>query len=155
LIATLLKETRAKINLVAGISEIDGLKVFYTDFAKIVHRRGPAKAEMMAVVDHTSKLVWDTPWEKRIIRSWPWRPSARQKKILRRYGRETEGLVVHDDQDSVFLGHGWLYELVVRDKVRVSYSENGPKAMSTWRRLTPDSKQRIDCYFGNRKTWPH
>ena len=31
----------------------------------------------------------------------------------------------------------------------------GPKAMFIWRGLTPDSKQRIDCCFGNRKTSPH
>jgi len=27
----------------------------------------------------------------------------------------------------VYLGHGWLYELAIRDKVRVSYSDNGAK----------------------------
>jgi len=27
----------------------------------------------------------------------------------------------------VYLGHGWLYELAVRDHVRVSYSKNGAK----------------------------
>jgi len=40
---------------------------------------------------------------------------------------KTEGIIVHHDQDGVYLGHGWLYELAVRDKVRVSYSENGAK----------------------------
>lgn len=49
------------------------------------------------------------------------------KAMLRRYGRETEGLIVHQDQDSVYLNHGWLSELAVRDKVNVSYSENGAK----------------------------
>jgi len=37
---------------------------------------------------------------------------------------------------------------------RSSNGEAGPKAMSIWRRLIPDSKQKIDCCFGNRKTWP-
>ncbi len=36
-------------------------------------------------------------------------------------------MIVHHDQDGVHLGHGWLYELAVRDKVRVSYSETGAK----------------------------
>jgi len=36
-------------------------------------------------------------------------------------------LIVHQDQDGVYLGHGWPYELAVRDKVRVSYSETGAK----------------------------
>ncbi len=38
-----------------------------------------------------------------------------------------EGLIIHQDQDGVYLGHGWLYELTVRDKVRVSYSETRAK----------------------------
>ncbi len=49
------------------------------------------------------------------------------KKTLKRYGLKTEGLIIHQDQDGVYLGHGWLYELAVRDQVRVSYSENGAK----------------------------
>jgi len=36
-------------------------------------------------------------------------------------------MIIHQDQDGVYLGHGWLYELAVLDKVRVSYSENGAK----------------------------
>jgi len=36
-------------------------------------------------------------------------------------------LIVHQDQDGVYLDHGWLYELAVLDQVRVSYSENGAK----------------------------
>ena len=126
-IATLLKETGSKINLVSGLSEIDDLEVLYTDFAEILYRRGRAKAEMMPLVDHTSKLVVayslgeaDNP--ELALEAW-----RKAKKTLHRYGRETEGLIVHHDQDSVFLGHGWLYELVVQDKVRVSYSENGAK----------------------------
>jgi len=38
---------------------------------------------------------------------------------------KTEGLIVHHDQDGVYLGHGWLYELTILDKVLVSYSEIG------------------------------
>jgi transposase-like protein len=41
----------------------------------------------------------------------------RAKKTLESYGVKTEGIIVHHDQDGVYLGHGWLYELAVRDKV--------------------------------------
>jgi len=40
------------------------------------------------------------------------------EKTLKRYGVQTEGLIVHQDQDGVYLGHGWLYELAVREHVR-------------------------------------
>ena len=67
------------------------------------------------------------PWEMLIIPSWPLKPGAAPKRTLKRYGLQIEGLIVHQDQDGVYLGHGWLYELAVLDKVRVSYSENGAK----------------------------
>ena len=50
--ARLLKETGAKINLVAGLSEIDDFEVLYTDFTEILYRRGRAKAQLMPLLDH-------------------------------------------------------------------------------------------------------
>jgi putative transposase len=152
-LARLLKETGPRINLVANLTSIDNFEVLYTDFTEILYRRGRAKAEMMPIVDHASKLVvgyslGEAANTELALEAW-----RSAKKRLQRYGLRTEGLIVHQDQDGVYLGHGWLHELAVRDKVRVSYSETGPKAMCTWRRLTPDSKQKIACCFGNRKTW--
>jgi putative transposase len=126
-IAKLLKETGSKINLVAGLSEIDDLEVLYTDFTEILYRRGRAKAQLMPLVDHASTLVvghslGEADNTELALEAW-----RKAKKMLQRCNRKTEGLIVHHDQDSVFLGHGWLYELVVLDKVRVSYAENGAK----------------------------
>jgi putative transposase len=126
-IARLLKETGSEINLVAGLSAIDDFEVLVTDFTEIVYRRGRAKAQLMPLVDHASKLVMgyalgETADTKIALEAW-----RRAKKTLQRYGLKTEGLIVHHDQDGVYLGHGWLYELVVRNKVRISYSETGAK----------------------------
>jgi len=56
------------------------------------------------------------------------RKAWRKAKInLRRYRQRLRGVIVHHDQDSVYTGHGWLHEVVVKDNVRVSYSENGAK----------------------------
>jgi putative transposase len=123
----LLRETGSKINLVAGLSEVDDFEVLYTDFTEILYRRGRAKAHLMPILDHTSKLVLgqalgEADNTELALEAW-----RRAKATLRRYGRETEGLIGHQDQDSVYLGHGWLFGLVVLDKVRVSYSENGAK----------------------------
>ena len=126
-IARLLKETGSKINLVAGLSAIDDFEVLVTDFTEIVYRRGRAKAQLMPLVDHASKLVMgyalgETADTEMALEAW-----RNAKRTLQRYGRPTEDLIVHHDQDGVYLGHGWLYDLVVRDKVRVSYSETGAK----------------------------
>jgi len=126
-LARLLKETGPRINLVANLSLIDDFEVLYTDFAEILYRRGRAKAQLMPMIDHSSKLVvghalGEADNTELALEAW-----RRAKKTLKRHGVQTEGLIVHQDQDGVYLGHGWLYELAVRDKVRVSYSETGAK----------------------------
>jgi putative transposase len=126
-LARLLKETGPRINLVANLSSIDDFEVLYTDFTEILYRRGRAKAQLMPILDHASKLVLghalgEADNTELALEAW-----RRAKKTLGRYGVKTEGIIVHHDQDGVYLGHGWLYELAVRDKVRVSYSENGAK----------------------------
>jgi transposase InsO family protein len=125
--AKLLKETGSRVNLVAGLSKIDDFEVLYTDFTEILYRRGRAKAQLMPIIDHSSKLVvghalGDADNTELALEAW-----RSAKKTLKRYGLQTEGLIVHQDQDGVYLGHGWLYELAVHDKVRVSCSENGAK----------------------------
>ena len=126
-LARLLKETGPRINLVANLPSIDDFEVLYTDFTEILYRRGRAKAQLMPIIDHGSKLVvghalGEANNTELALAAW-----RSAKKTLQRYGLKTEGLIVHHDQDGVYLGHGWLYELAVRDKVRVSYSENGAK----------------------------
>jgi transposase InsO family protein len=126
-LARLLKETGSRINLVANLRSIDDFEVLYTDFTEILYRRGRAKAQLMPIVDHSSKLVvgyalGEADNTELALAAW-----RRAKKALKRYGVKTEGIIVHHDQDGVYLGHGWLYELAIRDKVRVSYSENGAK----------------------------
>jgi len=36
-------------------------------------------------------------------------------------------VILHNDQDGVYIGHRWLNEVVVKSKARASYSENGCK----------------------------
>jgi putative transposase len=126
-LARVLKEAGPKINLVVNLTAIDDFEVLYTDFTEILYRRGRAKAQLMPIVDHRSKLVvghalGEADNTELALAAW-----RRAKKTLERYGVETEGIIIHHDQDGVYLGHGWLYELAVRDKVCVSYSENGAK----------------------------
>lgn len=81
----------------------------------------------MPLVDHANKLVVGHALgeaDNTELALAAWRAA---KKTLQRYGIKTEGLIVHHDQDGVYLGHGRLYELAVRDHVRVSYSKNGAK----------------------------
>jgi len=42
-------------------------------------------------------------------------------------GRDPRGLILHQDQDSVYRGYRWLRKLLIEDKVVVSYCEHGAK----------------------------
>ena len=52
---------------------------------------------------------------------------GKAKFMLRRLGQKIEGIIIHYDQDGVYIGHRWLHQVAVKDKVRVSYSDNGAK----------------------------
>ena len=56
-LARLLKQTGSRVNLVAGLAEIDDFEVLYTDFTEILYRRGRAKAQLMPILDHASTRV--------------------------------------------------------------------------------------------------
>ena len=49
------------------------------------------------------------------------------KRGLKKLGQKGEDIIIHHDQDGVYLGHRWVYEILVNSKARLSYSENGAK----------------------------
>jgi transposase InsO family protein len=52
---------------------------------------------------------------------------GRAKFMLRRFGQKVEGIIIHHDQDWVYIGYRWLYQVAVKDRVRISYAEDGAK----------------------------
>lgn len=112
-----------RVNLLAQLDEVGPLAVFHTDFTELVYAAG--KAQLVALVDHTAKVVpgWavglhaDTGLA---LRAW-----AAAKRWLQRHGWPIEGVIVHHDQDSVFTSYAWTGQLVLRDRVRLSYALDG------------------------------
>lgn len=120
-------EAGTKSNLVAGLRDIKELEVFYTDFTEIRYQRGLAKAQLMPILDHTSRLVighalGDRKDTELALKAW----SAGVETLLE-LGLSPEGVIIHHDQDGVYLGYGWLHRVMVQGKARVSYSENGAR----------------------------
>ena len=81
----------------------------------------------MPLIDHMSKLavgwaVGPADNSNLALRAWD-----RARARLRRYGIKLGEVVVHQDQDGVYTGHQWLWQLRVKDKVRVSYSLDGAR----------------------------
>jgi putative transposase len=126
-VRALLQEAGSLINLVASLEEIDDFEVLYTDFTQIRYQRGHAKAQWIPIIDHKSKLVMghalgESPNTDLALDAWSMICSS-----FRQLNLKIEGVIVHSDQDGVFTGHRWLRETVLRDRVRVSYSEDGAK----------------------------
>lgn len=49
------------------------------------------------------------------------------KAILKRFNARVKDIIIHHDQDGVYRGHGWLYQVMVKDSIGVSFPENGAK----------------------------
>jgi len=89
--AKLLKETGPQVNLVANLSAIDDFEVMYTDFTEILYRRGRAKAQLIPIINHGSKLfvghaLGEADDTELALAAW-----RCAKKTLQRYGQKTEG----------------------------------------------------------------
>lgn len=123
----LLSEAGQMVNLVASVDEIDDFDVLYTDFTEIRYQRGHGKTQLMPIIDHQSKMtvghaLGESADTELALKAW-----RKAKSTLKRFQKNVEGIIIHHDQDSVYTGHGWLSEVVTRDKVKVSYSENGAR----------------------------
>jgi putative transposase len=123
----LLREAGPLINLVAQLDDIDDLEVLYTDFTQFHYQKGAAKAQWIPIIDHKSKLVLghalgESANTDLALDAWAMTHASFQK-----LNRKIAGGIVHHDQDGVFTGHRWLQQLVVKDKIRISYSEDGAK----------------------------
>lgn len=122
----ILGDAAGDLNLVAGL-EPGPLEAFSTDFAVLSYSKGNRKAYLTAVVDLESKYV----------PSWAVGPSANRKLAMRcservrertaSPGEELGEKIIHHDLDSVYTSHRWLRAILLDDKMRIGYSENGAR----------------------------
>lgn len=116
-----------RANLVAQLSEIKLFQVMYTDFTELPFANGNRKAYLIAVIGHVSKMVYgwavggstDTALA---LQAW-----EHAKATLRRLGVCYTGMIMHHDQGSAFISYEWTSQLLLADKVHVSYALRGAK----------------------------
>ena len=123
----LLREAGSRIDLVAQLKDISDFDVLYTDFTAIRYQRGLAKAQLIPIIDHTSKLVaghalGESADTDLALKAW-----EKARSALKRLAQKIEGTIIHHDQDGVFIGHGWLNQVMIKDKMRISFSLDGAK----------------------------
>jgi putative transposase len=112
-------------NLVRGLASIGPLDVLYTDFTELVYAGGRAKAHLIVLLDHLTKLVLGhavaTSANTALARA-AWDQAVLRMAAL---GFTAKGRIVHHDRDSVFTSYEWTSRLLLVDGCRVSYALRG------------------------------
>ena len=114
-------------NLVAQMEEIDLFQVVYTDFTELVYANGQRKAILMPIIGHTSKMafgwaVGESDDTVLALRAW-----KRAKRTFQGLNISRVGMIMHHDRDSVYTGYEWTSQLLLKDKVRLSYALRGAR----------------------------
>ncbi len=104
-----MRNAGSKINLVQSLERIDDFEVLYTDFTEIRYQQGKTKAQWMPIIDHGSKIIvghalGECADTELALEAW-----AKAKSMLKRLGQKVEGIIIHHDQDGVYIGYRWLY----------------------------------------------
>ena len=118
----------ARANLLArrDKAEIGELEALYTDFTELRFAGGVRKACLIPLLDHATRYVPGFAVGERAnsgLALYAW--DAAQRTVTR-YRGSLEGVIVHQDQDSVFTGYAWTGRLLGAG-VRLSYALRGPR----------------------------
>jgi putative transposase len=66
--------------------------------------------------------VGESPDTALALRAW-----KEAKKTFQQYGIPYPGMIVHHDRDPVFTGYGWTGQLLLSDRIMLSYALGGAK----------------------------
>ena len=91
---------------------------------------GQQKGYLITLIDHATKVVvgWAVGNRKTTevaLQAW-----ERAKQTLATCAGSWQGMIVHHDQDPVFVGYAWTSRLLLDDGVRISYSLRGARGNS-------------------------
>lgn len=122
-----IKAAGKRANLVARIEDIEPFQVMYTDFTELRFADGRQKAYLIPILGHASKMVYgwavgETTNTTLALNAW-----QRARRTLQQLGIRCAGMILHQDQDSVFTSYAWTAQLLRKDGVRLSYALRGAK----------------------------
>jgi len=140
-------EAGDKANLVKGMTQIGLFAVSYTDFTEIRYANGSRKAYLMPIIGHACKMAYG--WalggsadSELAIKAW-----NMAKQTFERLDITCKGMIMHHDQDSVYTGHVWTGQLLLKDKVRLSYALDGAKDNTEMESFNSRFKQEGNSLF--------
>ena len=142
------------LNLVQGIHDPKAFQVWYTDFTEIKYANGEKKAYLMPIIDHKTKLVagWEVSDRKDTALALNALWAAREN--LERMGLSLEDKFIHHDQDAVYTGYRWLQVVLIRERMRISFSETGAKGNTFMESFNSRFKgENSDLFAAARNIW--
>lgn len=116
-----------RVNLVAGKEKIGPFEVLYTDFTELPYADGRQKAQLMPIIDHATKLLVGWAVGDRAVTDLALAAWRHARATLNRKSVPLGQVIVQHDQDPVFTGYSWISQLLLKDKVRISYALRGAK----------------------------
>ncbi len=117
-----------RANLLSGRpkAEMGPLEVFYTDFTELVHAGGTRKAWLIPILDHATKYVLGFAVGASADSGLALSAWTAAERTLARLRNSLDGIIVHQDRDSVFTGYAWTGRLLSAG-ARLSYALRGPR----------------------------
>ena len=107
-------------------AEIGALEVLYTDFTELRFAGGVRKARLIPLLDHATRYVPGFAVGERANSGLALDAWSAAQRTLTLYRSSFEGVIVHQDRDSVFTGYAWTGRLLGAG-VRLSCALRGPK----------------------------
>jgi putative transposase len=126
-IRQIIREAKGRANLIADLENIAVFEVAYTDFTELRYADGREKAYLMPILDHASKLVYGWAVGERANTELALTAWKRARQTFLDLQIPYQGMIIHHDQDSVYTSYDWTGQLLLKDKVRISYALGGAK----------------------------
>jgi transposase InsO family protein len=142
-----------RANLVAQLEKIGLFEVAYTDFTELRFADGQEKAYLIPIIGHKCKLVYGWTVGKRAITEVALEAWEHAKETLQRLGISPGGMIIHHDRDPVFTGYGWTGQLLLKDKVRISYALRGARDNPEMEAFFSRFKTEGRSLFLNAQNW--
>lgn len=142
------------LNRVKGITDPGPFQVLYTDFTQIRYAAGKRKAYLMPIIDHKTKLVVGWGVSERKDSDLALYALSITRKNLEQMGMDLEGLFIHHDRDSVYTGYRWLQAVLIRERMKISFSENGARGNTYMESFNGRFKgENADLFLDVRNIW--
>lgn len=108
-------------------SPIELFEVMYTDFTTIEYDSGSRSLKLMPIIGHSSKLIAGWALGSRRCQELACQAWEHTRQKLEKMDVNWNGMIIHQDQDSVYKSDLWVDQLLLEDGVRLSYSTNGAR----------------------------